>query len=161
VLPTGRYEEAAGAYQQAVEQQRIPFDKAPQVRQFRQFLNNHYRYLARVQRQLGRLAAAAAASVERAKLYPDNPQQVYAVACELALCLPLVGKGKAELTKEEQAERQKYADQVMAMLRQAVAAGFDDAGRLKTDKALAPLRTRDDFKQLLAEIEQRRKKPGP
>jgi hypothetical protein len=39
-------------------------------------------------------------------------------------------------------------------LQKAVAAGYQDAGRLKTDPDLAVLQDRDDFKQLLARVEE-------
>jgi hypothetical protein len=47
----------------------------------------------------------------------------------------------------------------MKILRQAVAKGFQDAAAVKTDPDLAPLRTRDDFKSLVREMEEKSKKP--
>jgi hypothetical protein len=41
----------------------------------------------------------------------------------------------------------------LVVLRDAVAKGYKDAARMKEDKDLAPLRDRDDFKKLLAELE--------
>jgi hypothetical protein len=43
-------------------------------------------------------------------------------------------------------------DRAMVWLRKAVAAGFNDAARLTTDKAFDVLRDRDDFKMLRAEL---------
>ena len=45
------------------------------------------------------------------------------------------------------------ADQAMAWLKDAVAAGYDDLVAMKTDKDLDTLRDRADFKKLLAELE--------
>ncbi len=45
------------------------------------------------------------------------------------------------------------ADQAMAWLKNAVAAGYDDLIAMKTDKDLDTLRDRADFKRLLAELE--------
>jgi hypothetical protein len=43
----------------------------------------------------------------------------------------------------------------MAHLRQAVHKGFQDAQPLKTNTDLDPLRSREDFQQLLAQLEQK------
>ena len=40
-----------------------------------------------------------------------------------ALCVPLVGAGEAELSAEEQAERQKYVDLAVETLKEAIEAG--------------------------------------
>jgi hypothetical protein len=60
-------------------------------------------------------------------------------------------------TPAEQAESRRYADEAVTTLRQCVARGFRNAAQLRTESAFAPLRNRDDFKQLLAELE----KPRP
>ncbi|HYV34587.1 MAG TPA: tetratricopeptide repeat protein, partial [Gemmataceae bacterium] len=44
-------------------------------------------------------------------------------------------------------------DKALADLRQAIAAGFRNVGRLKNDPKLAPLRSNDEFKKLVAELE--------
>ena len=49
-------------------------------------------------------------------------------------------------------KKQEYADQAMELLRKALKAGFQDAANMKKDTDLDPLRGRDDFKQLLAEL---------
>jgi hypothetical protein len=41
----------------------------------------------------------------------------------------------------------------VAFLRQAVRQGYRDAASLRKDAALAPLRQREDFRQLLAELD--------
>ncbi|HVC95981.1 MAG TPA: hypothetical protein VND64_19995 [Pirellulales bacterium] len=45
------------------------------------------------------------------------------------------------------------ADRAMDWLKQAVAAGFKNAAHMKQDTDLEALRTREDFKQLIAELE--------
>jgi eukaryotic-like serine/threonine-protein kinase len=56
----------------------------------------------------------------------------------------------ARLAKEE-------ADHAMAWLTQAVAAGYNDVARMKTDRNLDALRDRPDLQKLLAELEAKHK----
>ncbi len=59
---------------------------------------------------------------------------------------------------------QDDADRAMQFLHKAVQAGYKDAAHMKQDTDLDPLRDRDDFKKLLAELEQKfppPKKPDP
>ena len=53
------------------------------------------------------------------------------------------------------------ADQAMAVLRQAVRAGYQDSNALRKDADLEPLRTRKDFQALLANLEGDRDFPAP
>jgi hypothetical protein len=53
------------------------------------------------------------------------------------------------------AEGKAEADQAMALLRKTVVTGYRDASGLRTDSALDPLREREDFKELLEELEQK------
>ena len=53
------------------------------------------------------------------------------------------------------AEGKAHADQAMALLRKAVDASFGDINLYRTEGALDPLREREDFKKLLAELEQK------
>jgi serine/threonine protein kinase/Tfp pilus assembly protein PilF len=49
-------------------------------------------------------------------------------------------------------KKQEYADRAMDLLHRAVKAGFQDAALMAKDTELDPLRARDDFKKLLAEL---------
>ncbi len=48
---------------------------------------------------------------------------------------------------------QPEADRAVEAIRQAIAAGYHDAGKLREDPGFAPLRSRDDFKALVAGLE--------
>ncbi len=63
-----------------------------------------------------------------------------------------------------QAEREqlaeKYAARAVALLRQAVDAGFKDVAHMahmKQNRGLDPLRQREDFKNLLSDLEEKAK----
>jgi hypothetical protein len=100
--------------------------------------------LSAVQRALAQrkdLNRAAAAAEKLASL-AKKPDEVYAAACAVALCVPLAGKDDA---------RDKLATRAVELLRQAIAGGYEESARLKKDPDLDPLRHRADFKKLLAD----------
>ncbi len=68
-------------------------------------------------------------------------------------CVYAVASGKIADKKME------YGDRAMALLHQAVQAGYKDAAHMKKDTDLDPLRGREDFKKLLAELEEKAEKP--
>lgn len=148
----GRMHEALTVYQQAIVHQQLAYDRAPEVKQYRQFLSNHLFGFSSVSRRLGQPDAAAAAALQRRQLWPGNPTELVRVAAEIAMCIPLLAKGQTERSPEEQAERSRYADQAMDALRQSIAAGYTDFSRLQKAPEFAPLRARADFQQLLADL---------
>ncbi len=62
---------------------------------------------------------------------------------------------------QRQAAAKFYGDEALKMLQAAVAKGYKDAAHMKKDKDLDPLRGREDFKKLLAEVEAAAKKSKP
>ena len=83
----------------------------------------------------------------------DPPVNAYDAACSLSLCIPIVQKNPTASQEERDKQKAFYGDGAMKMLRDAVAKGFKDTGQMKQDKDLDPLRGREDFKKLLAELE--------
>jgi tetratricopeptide (TPR) repeat protein len=149
----GRVEEALKAYQQSAEHLGVVFTKAPHAKGYRSQLSIVYVKVARLQRDLSRPAEAAVTSAKRRDLWPADARELYQAACELALCVPLVGRGKPILSPVEQAEQRNYADQAVAVLRQAVQAGYRDVAQLKKDLRLDSLRMHAAFNAFLAELE--------
>lgn len=138
-----RFDEARATVLRAIDQSRIAFERMPDKPGHRVTLGRQYRKLANNERALGRPEAAAAATRKCAELWPNTPDQLYSVAHDLALCVPMVGPD----------EQKQYADEAMDVLRRAVAAGFRDASRMNKEAGLAPLRGRDDFAALLRDQE--------
>jgi tetratricopeptide (TPR) repeat protein len=133
---------ALEAYRHAVAQEQLAISYGGMADGPRRRLNDRYRALARVQRKLGRPADAVASALERAKLWPHNPTELYRVACEVNSAIPLIG----------QAQRQAIAGQAVGVLRQAIREGFQDLRKLQKDRSFDPLRGRDDFKRLLVPL---------
>jgi hypothetical protein len=117
--------------------------------------------------RLGRHAEAAAVVGRLPGLPLKVPDNLYRAACGYALCFQAVAAGKqgAQLTPEETAARERYAGRAVALLGEARAAGFfrvpANLERLKQDNDLAPLRQREDFRKLLAELEGEAKRREP
>jgi serine/threonine-protein kinase len=147
---TGRTDESLATLRRAVEEKRLAFTAVPQSADYRRGLNNAYGALAEVERVKGTPSASAAALLERRELWPDQPDELYRIACEQAMTAGAVGRGKEALSADDQVERALYLDQAMDSLRRAAAAGFADAERMGKDPALAPLRPREEFQKLLA-----------
>jgi serine/threonine protein kinase/tetratricopeptide (TPR) repeat protein len=148
----GTFDEAVACFHSAIEQQRAAFDSSPRVEQYRVFLSNHLGNQAALLRTLGRPAEAAATALERKTLWPNHAKQLYNVACELALCIPLVGKGESEITDEELIRRERFAEEAVAALRDAVRVGYTDRAMIEKDKDLDPIRDRLDFHAVVESI---------
>jgi tRNA A-37 threonylcarbamoyl transferase component Bud32/tetratricopeptide (TPR) repeat protein len=155
-----QFDDAAQAFQQAIEQQRRVLEEKPADRARRKVLSHYYFNLAYVQRMAGRLDESAATALERLKLWPDDADEVHDVACELALCASAVAAGKKdqELTPEEQKRRRVYADQAMTVLSQAVKLGLTDAAAVRRGEDFKSLWGRDDFRKLVEEMEKRERR---
>jgi serine/threonine-protein kinase len=148
----GNADKAAADFNAALESRtktlaacRTAFAAAPLVRKNRDALSDAYLKLGEVQRKIGRPADAAAIALERAKLWPGYYLELYNVACELALCVPLAG--------QQEAQRKQYADQAMKWLRTSVLLGNNDVAHMRQDPDLDALRDRDDFKALIRRLE--------
>jgi tetratricopeptide (TPR) repeat protein/tRNA A-37 threonylcarbamoyl transferase component Bud32 len=125
---------------------------------YRTFFRNNTQALADTSLHLGDHAEAAAAADRLAPLAVDPPNDLYNAACFLARCVPLAAKDDKLPEARRQELARDYADRAMTALRQAVARGFKDVAHLKKDRDLDPLRQRDDFQKLLADLE--KAKPG-
>ena len=137
----GQLREAEQAFREAVTHQRVAVDGSTQVVTYRQFLQNHYDGLTHTLLAGGRAAEAAETVRKWRAVSTKNPTDLYNTACHLALCVPIVG---------DSPQRQSLAAEAVATLRSAIEAGWRDAAHTSHDPDLAPLRQRDDFRQLLA-----------
>jgi eukaryotic-like serine/threonine-protein kinase len=104
-------------------------------------------------------AAGAAADIRRAQSLSEGLPALGGVgpfngACAHAALAGLAGQDGAGVSA---AEGRAEADQAMALLRKAVDAGHRDPTEFRAADALDPLRGREDFKKLVAELE----KPSP
>jgi tetratricopeptide (TPR) repeat protein len=120
---------------------------------YRRFYRNNLLHLIPCCAGLQDQAAAVRAAQTLRDLDWDHAVNAYDAACCLALCIPVVEKDPQADAGRRQQQARFYGDQALAMLRIAVARGFKDAALMKKDTDLDPLRQRDDFQKLLAEVE--------
>ena len=83
------------------------------------------------------------------------PDDAYDAACFLSLCVPIVVQHDKLDDKQRKEAAQFYRDAEMKLLRDAPSKGYKDVAQIKKDTDLDPLRQREDFKKLLAELEGR------
>ncbi len=143
-MDLGRPAEAIDALRRGIEEQALAHARAPSVAQYKVYLDLNHRDLAQALRKLNRPAEAAAEATRRSKLWADDPNQLYDVACELALCIPLAGSSAAD--------RIDYSERAMDALRKAVRLGWKDIAHIEADPDLAPLRSREDFRTLCRDL---------
>ena len=97
--------------------------------------------LADVLTQRGDLAEAARWRDLCLKIGRGKPGLLYDVALNFAARANLVGKRPTKLdSRQVMARQERYDQHAVATLREAVAAGFNDAGRLRNEIAFARLR---------------------
>ena len=83
----------------------------------------------------------------------DAPADAYDAACFLSQGVPIVAKHDKLDDKQRQEAAKFYGDAAMKLLRDAVSKGYKDVPHMKKDTDLDPLRQREDFQKLLADLE--------
>ncbi len=141
-MSAARWTEAQALLTRAIEHQRKALSLAPETLMYRQLLREHLLNVVKVYRTLAHPTDALRTARELAEMTSGNPGELYDVACALSLTISLTS-GEAG---------QSVAAEAVAMLEQAVAAGWRDAVRMAHDSDLIPLRDRDDFRRLVAAL---------
>jgi tetratricopeptide (TPR) repeat protein len=98
--------------------------------------------------------AEAEAVVRLGDLKSNN---VYLVTCVFSRASAAADHDSKLSTADRARLKARYADRAMEYLRQAVADGWWNMNLMKKDTDLDPLRTREDFQKLLAELDEKRK----
>jgi tetratricopeptide (TPR) repeat protein len=111
------------------------------------------RVLAKCYMGLADNARLASTADELARFGYEPVNDAYLAACMLCSCVRLAEKD-ARLDEDMRKQLvQGYAYRALALLRQAVESGFKDAAKLRQDPNLEPVRAREEFQKLLAELE--------
>jgi tetratricopeptide (TPR) repeat protein len=151
-----RPDEGMAALREGIEHLRRMARDNPAVPVVHTRLIGVLRTLAAYQRNDGKTAEARATLKQAREVItaiPRNgPDNLFTRACVRAAEAARTGQGNTPGSAEELAEKKRDEDQAMADLREAVAAGFRDVARLRTDRVLASLRSRQDFRDLVAKL---------
>jgi tetratricopeptide (TPR) repeat protein len=107
---------------------------------------------------LGDHARLATTAEELERFATDSAQDMYMAACMMCTCVRIAAADTQLAEARREGLVRGYTDRALVLLRQAVARGFKDAGRLKSDHDLDPVRAHDQFHRLLAEVVAKSKK---
>jgi tetratricopeptide (TPR) repeat protein len=121
----------------------------------RQLHRNSLRVMAECLLGLADHARLATTAEELGGLGYDPATDTYNAACYLCRCVALADKDPQLPETRRKELAQNYADRALALLRQAIVRGYEDPAHMKKVPDLQPLRARDDFKKLLADLEAR------
>jgi serine/threonine protein kinase/tetratricopeptide (TPR) repeat protein len=150
--------EAIPYYRRAIEHYERLVRQNPEVKTYPLQLAYSFCYLAQVLRKTGQGPKALELSRKAMALFERIDKEeglagLYDRACIRSLSSELVKWGGADSAADDRSRR--LADRAMDALRQAVAGGYSDLVWIEKDTDLDPLRARDDFKKLIAELEKK------
>jgi serine/threonine-protein kinase len=107
---------------------------------FLRALYSQHLMLAHAALDQGDHATAARVAQRLPDFHSNRADGLYLAACFLGRCIALAGQDAAT---------RQYADRAMALLREAIAQGYKDLGRLRNERDLEPLQQRDDFQTMV------------
>jgi eukaryotic-like serine/threonine-protein kinase len=132
---------------------------------YRRDLARSYNNLGRLQAEVGEPTEALQSFQHAVDLFESlhelEPQDSYNLACNIALCIPLIGVKKGaqgvspELNKGDRLRRQLYGTRAIEVLRRAAHGGFLNAQTFQDNTDLNSLRARTDFQVLMKELEEK------
>jgi serine/threonine protein kinase len=125
----------------------------PNQPMYRQFYRNHLSVLTQVHAGLLEKEDAVRTAESCSALGWDAPADAYDAACYLCRCISIVAKHAKLDDKQRQEAVQFYGDAAMKLLLKAVSKGCKDTALMKKDTDLDPLRSRENFQKLIAELE--------
>jgi serine/threonine protein kinase/tetratricopeptide (TPR) repeat protein len=154
----GRLVEARAACERALALRETLVKEFPQFSFYRDELAETYFRTGQVQCDARDLAAAAARWRRAIALHEGlkftSGEQTFLRACCHA---NLSGLGNRPGSGVSAEEGRAEADRALSLLRTAVTAGYCNPDPYRTESALDPLRSREDFKKLVAELEAKTK----
>jgi len=142
LVDLGRYTEALAAYHEcAALELELVRKKDPRFAPNYALLESGLLGLARCYRQLGRVSEA---TEQLSRLWDGDPRDPVAISRELMLC---------SVNTKDRLAAEHYTDRAIDLLRKAVATRSSGLKSLRTDPAFNRVRSRPDFRDLLADAD--------
>jgi tetratricopeptide (TPR) repeat protein len=145
--------EVRAALDRAIEHEQAALAANPQDPSFLDALRNAYRELADVLTRLGEHANAASAVEELPRLAPDELKEYLRATACLVRCMPLAASDQRQTDADRRRCAEAYAQRAVRQLRRAIDRGLLRDAKTLDWKMFAPLRDRDDFKELRERLE--------
>jgi serine/threonine protein kinase/tetratricopeptide (TPR) repeat protein len=120
---------------------------------YRRYYRNHLNVLTAVHAGLLEREDAVRTAETRRDLGWDPAADAYDAAGFLSRCVPIVTQNDKLDDRQRKEAAEFYGDAAIRLLREAVGKGFKDGSRMNKDAAFEPLRQRDDFRKLVAEVD--------
>jgi serine/threonine protein kinase/tetratricopeptide (TPR) repeat protein len=128
-------------------------ETSPKNPMSRKFYRDNLRLLAKSYVTLADHAELAATGDDLAGFGYEPANDTFDAATMLATCVTLANK-EAGLDDAKRKELvQQYGDRAMTHVRQAIQRGFRDTERMRKDPRLESVRSREEFRMLLADLE--------
>jgi tetratricopeptide (TPR) repeat protein len=159
-LRQGKLAEARRSAEEAIAHQQAARKMDPEAPQYRQYLYNHYWNLADILVNQGEHAEAVRAAAKLAGVVPDSGANHVVAAWFVARCMPLAEKDAGQPADKRRELVRGYTELAMRYLRDGAAKGGVNVAFIRGEPPFRPLRAREDYKALLADLEAKAK-PAP
>jgi serine/threonine protein kinase len=153
----GEFKAAVALLEEARSHSQAALDKRPNDPGFRQSYRDHLVALAHSRLGLADHVRIATIAAEIARFGYEPAYDTYYAGGMLARCVSLAAQDASLPEAQRKKLATSYTQQALARLRQAVRRGFKDVDELKKNPDLGPLRSRAEFRELLTELEAKRK----
>jgi tetratricopeptide (TPR) repeat protein len=120
---------------------------------YRQFYRNNLNVLTKVYAGLLEQEDAVRTAETSRDLGWNAAEDAYEAAWFLSRCIPIVANHDKLDEKQRNEAAQFYSEAAMKLLREAVSKGYTGLAHMKEETDLDPLRQREDFQKLVAELE--------
>jgi serine/threonine protein kinase len=153
----GEFKAAAALLERAQTHIRAAQAARPQDAAFRETYRDYLMAFAESRHGLADHAHLATTAAELAQFSYEPVEDAYRAAGWTARCMPLAHKDAALSEGRRTELAQGYAQQALALLRQAVTHGFVDVSRMQKDPDLEALRSTKEYRKVLGDLEGGRK----
>jgi tetratricopeptide (TPR) repeat protein len=147
--------EARELYSQAVSYLLKAIQAAPGNARYLQLLQQGYHGEADMALAQKDHAGVAEIAPKLARVRPDNATDAELAARFFGRCVVLAENDEALSEPQRRELARSYADRAMDNLREAVRRGYTNVDALNKSASFAPLRDRDEFQQLVRELDAR------